>query len=788
VKGAWRFLSERLASARVDLGLTQEQAAMAVGVDVRTYRRYESGEVNEGGFTLGRASRREILAKFARELGLEPEDLIEEERPPTEPVRSTGLESPHVLPRAPRLIAREPLESTLVRWLRREDWFDVHVVVVHAMGGAGKTSLLARALERAETAEVFVWSFYEDRRVEAFLGALARTASSRADLELTERVLSGLREAPAPLLVLDGLEVMQADGESGSGRALGELEDPRMRLLLRHFARGVGATRVMITTRTPLPDLEGWIGTSVAPIALPPMGDREIRAVLSEWGLDGAKAPSELLRGVGGHALSASVVASLASHWGLSVLDPLRFELGEEAQTDALAARLSRMLTRYGESMSALDRDVMRRASTLPRGIDLETLVRLSRGSEEVAGMLRARSSGALRASLRRLCARGLLSPEGRLGRVAAHPFVRQHFQRELGRASRAVHEDLRRAAAASLTSHGGASTEGAPLETLESLLEHTLRAGDGEEAFRLYSNALGGFSHLGLRLGEMSRGLRITRLFATDPETGGFEPLLAESILSPSATARIHYDRGLFLGALGDLEAALDAYATVLDVALRAGDLGFQMTVLRTEAYTRMLRGETDAAQRAASRSVELARRFDSKADQIRGTALLGAIASHAGERDTATELFRDARALGDEPIARRALWEAEHELGCGEIERAVRSTEQNLVACRRLGWEGHVAHCHALLCRAQLVRGERATARSELESALPWTRRSFEAEMTLRTAELRLALADTHGPAEEDLLMRGTELASIGGFRIFRAFVDSAGSRSLDLRRDRR
>ena len=48
-----------LARARVELGLTQEEAARAVGVDVRTYRRYESGEVNEGGsFAVQRASRR----------------------------------------------------------------------------------------------------------------------------------------------------------------------------------------------------------------------------------------------------------------------------------------------------------------------------------------------------------------------------------------------------------------------------------------------------------------------------------------------------------------------------------------------------------------------------------------------------------------------------------------------------------------------------------------------------------------------------------------------------------
>ena len=64
-----RFDHDVLQRLRLDLGLTQEAAAEALGVDVRTYRRYESGEVNEGrGFSVRHASRRRFLDALEREM------------------------------------------------------------------------------------------------------------------------------------------------------------------------------------------------------------------------------------------------------------------------------------------------------------------------------------------------------------------------------------------------------------------------------------------------------------------------------------------------------------------------------------------------------------------------------------------------------------------------------------------------------------------------------------------------------------------------------------------------
>jgi transcriptional regulator with XRE-family HTH domain len=75
------FNSAAMLNARLDLGLTQEQLAAALGVDIRTYRRYESGEINGKGepFSVHHVSRRRFLRRVSEELGIPAEDLVTKE-------------------------------------------------------------------------------------------------------------------------------------------------------------------------------------------------------------------------------------------------------------------------------------------------------------------------------------------------------------------------------------------------------------------------------------------------------------------------------------------------------------------------------------------------------------------------------------------------------------------------------------------------------------------------------------------------------------------------------------
>ena len=68
-----RFLdSELLRRVRVELGLTQEQAAERLEITARAYRRYESGAVNDPkrGFVVRHANRGRVIDRICAEFGL----------------------------------------------------------------------------------------------------------------------------------------------------------------------------------------------------------------------------------------------------------------------------------------------------------------------------------------------------------------------------------------------------------------------------------------------------------------------------------------------------------------------------------------------------------------------------------------------------------------------------------------------------------------------------------------------------------------------------------------------
>jgi formylglycine-generating enzyme required for sulfatase activity/transcriptional regulator with XRE-family HTH domain len=95
-----RFDHERLVRVRTDLNLTQEAVADAVGVDVRTYRRYETGVVNDvdGCFVVRNASRRRFLSKLCSELGVEEGELLVEIPEPSRDTAKSVSQAEFVTP------------------------------------------------------------------------------------------------------------------------------------------------------------------------------------------------------------------------------------------------------------------------------------------------------------------------------------------------------------------------------------------------------------------------------------------------------------------------------------------------------------------------------------------------------------------------------------------------------------------------------------------------------------------------------------------------------------------
>ncbi|WP_044965300.1 helix-turn-helix domain-containing protein [Sorangium cellulosum] len=825
---AVRFNHTLLQRARLDLDLTQEQVAASIGVDVRTYRRYESGAVNDPrlGFSVRSPSRRRIIERLGAELGLAEAELLvagaEAEAgaaPAADPAAegagaaSQAAEAPapawrplhaHTLQRARHFVGRAEILDRLAAWADGSPPRP-RVIALLGVGGAGKTAIAERFLQGLGDAPrpggVLVWSFYDDPRTEAFLDQAAAYFAPGAGAsgpaapgpraapgEQLARLKEALGQGPPHLLVLDGLETVQAEGSAG--RAHGELHDALLRRLLCAIASGLSGARALVTSRFELADLSAWAEGGLATIRPEPLCEGDAASLLRRWGIRGDDgALGALFETTGGHALSVAVVGSYVGAFlggdagRLSAAQAAH--LAEAEQDDVLARRLSSVLSAYARALPPGERDLLARLSVFPGGAGEEALLQLVRAGGEIAGAMAGWGAAELARGLARLERLGLVfaaRPGERC--YSTHPFVRQHFKSLLGVPPERVHAAGSAAPPPRLDeAPRRAPREREAVDAFEAILTELLGAGRAGEAYDIYALALGGFAHLGLKLGDMARGARILRAFA-----GGDDPRGMPASLPARVRASLAYDAGLYAGALGDLAFACACYEAHNEIAGALADPAPIATGLRTLAYTERLRGDLTGARRLLERSAEIAggaagsaRRAAAHVDQVhavRALALLAAVLHDLGEVDAAGERFARLRALGDAPVARRALWEAERALALGRRDEAREATERNIAECRRRGWEGHVAHGHTLLGLALLDGGEGgggdvASAGAHLDEARRWAAATGEVEVALRCHELAARIALAAGRLDDGArqALEGLHVAEACGFGPFRA-----------------
>ncbi|WP_437291679.1 helix-turn-helix domain-containing protein [Sorangium sp. So ce406] len=834
---AVRFNHTLLQRARLELDLTQEQVAASIGVDVRTYRRYESGAVNDPrlGFSVRSPSRRRILERLSAELGIAEAELLvgdaggapaeapaaaaeapaaaAEERPPAAapagPQGGVPAWRPlhaHTLQRARHFVGRAEILDRLAAWADASPP-EPRVVALLGVGGAGKTAIAERFLQGLGDAPrpggVLVWSFYDDPRTEAFLdqaaayfapgaggsGTSAPPAPASPGEQLA-RLRAALGQGPPHLLVLDGLETVQADGSAG--RAHGELRDALLRRLLCAIAAGLGGARALVTSRFELADLAAWADGGLAAIRPASLSPDDAASLLRRWGIRGDDgALRALLDRTGGHALSVAVVGSyVGAFLGGDAGRLAAAQLDEAERDDALARRLSSVLSAYARALPPGERDLLARLSVFPGGAGEAALLQLARAGGEIAGAMAGWGAAELARGLARLERLGLVFA-ARQGEVcySTHPFVRQHFKALLGVTPERVHAAGGAAPAPRLDEAPRRPPRERPaLDAHEAVIVELLGAGRAGEAYDIYSIGLGGFAYLGLKLGDMARGARILRAFAGGDDPGGMPASLPARV-----RAALAYDAGLYAGALGDLAFACACYEAHNEAAEALADPAPLATGLRTLAYTRRLRGDLAGARRLVERSAEVADRGADRAHAVRALALLGAVLHDLGEVDAAAERFARLRSMGDAPFARRGLWESEHDLALGRREKAREATAQNIAACRRRGWEGHVAHGHTLLGLALLDGeggeggesgdggGSVAAAESHLGEARRWASATGEVEVALRCHELAARIALARGRHDEGArqALEGLHVAETCGFGPFRARLATLAAR---------
>ncbi len=718
----------------MELGLTQEQAADALGVDVRTYRRYETGEVNDPveGFRLRTAGRRQLIARIGAEFGIGTEELLLEQGA----VQDADPWSPryeHAIQPATHFVGRQR-ELEQVRRFVRGDASACRVLAVVAVGGSGKSALVERALqELAHTSAAFVWSFYEDPRVDTFLSAayryFLRDSAPEASAAALESLVVEIGRNPEHLWVLDGFETVQSDGHRAPR---GSIVDPDLRRLVRAFVSGNVGARLLLTSRYPLLDLEAWKGRELHTLELAPLDTNEQLDLLSHYGVNAVGPARAQLESFGGHALSVATLASYVSTFcdgDLSAAEAIG--LGSAAGDDMLAFRLSKLLQAYAESIGDALSDLLSRLAAFPNGTDVEKLLMLARGEPAVCGHMPTTRAEIVR-GLSHLESLGLVYRNHQARTVfAAHPFVSGYFRDRLAAQGHVVHQALRTQLMDRLVHQPRTAPAAQQLDLLEELLIHTLRANHVSEAFSIYQHHLGGYGGLGLHRGEMNRGHRIARAFHSGPT--------ASQILTQLRSAErgeLWYDTALYAIALGDLvqaERSLSEYLIELSTSPR-----HRTTGLRTQAYALRLAGDFSAALARIDEALRAAP--DNEAHLAKNFALRAAILDDLGEVDAAAKAYAEARAYDPVVRFRRALWEAEHAIARGDVAAAAALAESNRAACVRRGWTGHVSHCDVVLGWCTLSSDPEESLRL-VEQARKWGFASGEVEALLRSDELEFA-----------------------------------------------
>jgi SIR2-like protein len=597
----------------------------------------------------------------------------------------------------------------------------VALVGVTAWGGAGKTALVTRwVLEAGGTAGrsgvrgVFGWSFYADASAEHWARELLEWARRDLGVVLTgrgrpaEAVLAVLRAVPV-LLVLDGLEVMQ-EGLAGGG--FGRLLDGTLREVLAGVCQQPCGGLVLLTSRFPFADLEGFDGDTARMLEVPPLTPAEGSALLAAGG--GGWLPEnqrrDLVRAVDGHALATEVLAVLlAEHPPASDLAGLRAELDKAARTDA---RVGKVLEFYRARLAEPDRYLLAAVSLFARPTSAEAVLAVA--AHEVFGsrldgwtpaMVQAAVTGRL----------GGLASWHPDGAISAHPLVRDMFRRlVMDAAGTAAETSLAGMPSGTVTSRADALRV---IEAIELLLD----AGQWQAADDMYENRSGD-PPAWITLPAARLGQRAATAFVATPTRRD----ACDIQLSPDRQAFYLNEVGLFAKNAGDMATGQEYLSMAIRRDRDTGDTAALAIDLHNQAQCLGQLGQPGPARDAAAEALTHAQASENRDYICYSHAFLGWVARLAGDTAEAEQQFIAADEIefangpnGNHLFSLRGTNWAEW-LACTGREGPARVlTLRNADICRQNGWNDDLARCDRMLARLALTARDTAVAGQHLAAA---------------------------------------------------------------------
>lgn len=681
---------------------------------------------------------------------------------------------------APELFGREAdLAKLDAAWAEGR----LKVVTLVAMGGAGKTSLVAKwaaGLDLGE-ADYFDWSFYSQgtrqegeggsASGEPFVAAALRFFGEEEGARIADSsVFGGEKGAKLAefvvrrkaLLILDGLEPLQYPPTSPLA---GQLKDPGVEALLKGLARSNPGLCVVTTREEVAEHLNAFLGKSVEQWEVDRLSEAAGVALLKKLGVEGSQQEmAKAVEEVDGHALTLDLLGTYLkrAHGGdVRRRDRVKFEKADAKVKGGHAFRVIgayETWLRGGGEESTRQLAVLRLMGLFDRPASAGCIKAL-RAEPAIPGLtepLVGLDEDDWNLTISTLADLRLLSPAS--STLDAHPLIREYFGKRL----KEENPEAWKEAHGRLFDYLRESTQHRP-ETLEALQPLYQAVAHGCQAER-YEEACAGVYRDRILRGTGDDGFYSTRKLGAfgadlgavacffDPPWSRVSPALSEADQAWLVTEAASRLRGL-----GRLTEALEPMRTGLERWIADADWTRASMQASNLSELELTLGEVPAAVRDSEAAVTFADRSEAERQRLASRTTHAEALHQEGRWPEALALFREAERMYAERQPENArlyslrgfqfcdllLAEAERAAGRGEregeelggAEEAIHEVVERATAAGRIAvrnkWLLDIALDHLTLGRAALYRAilegaDLAPARTEIKRAVDGLRRA--------------------------------------------------------------
>lgn len=598
-----------------------------------------------------------------------------------------------------------------------------HVITFVALGGEGKTSLVAKwAADLAHQSwpgceAVFAWSFYHQGTDEksadssdlflkealTFFGDTVMADSAQTAYEKGRR-LALLIGQQRSLLILDGIEPLQYSPTSPTA---GELKDAGLAALLKGLA-AINHGLCLVTTRYSIPDLRAFWQTTAPEKPLVRLSKEAGIALLLNLKVrkeSGSGAEFEkLVEDVKGHALTLNLLGTYLrdAHGGdIRKRDLVKLE---EADAEEQGGHAFRVMDAYVKSFESEGKNGIRALAILrllglferpATANSLKALLkapRISNLTEPLVGTTEAQRNLAFtRLEFARLITVNC-DPRGVLVSLDGHPLVRDYFATQL----RMEYPGAWREAHRRLYKHLIASTHEGDEPTLEDLqplyqaVAHGCQAGLSEEVRKRVF-------HDRIRRGAKAYTVRKLSAFGSDLSAIAcmFKHPWHELIpgISESGQGWLMNEAAYCLRALGRLSEGLEPMRAGMEFATKRKDWSNASRGAGNLSELKLTLGDVAGAAVDAEQAMVHAENSSSAAEPPKQRAKLANALHQAGRRVDSRKRFREAEALQaelqpDYPLLYSQRGFQYCDLLLAEPERAAWNYSERFAHARPTGW----------------------------------------------------------------------------------------------------